>query len=711
MIAALLFSAAMVGQSPAPAKVSDLDLYKAATKQAGRDADAHVKLALWCESHGLSTERTQQLTQVILRDPSHALARALLGLVAYDGKWQRPEQVSRSIRENTDRAARVEEYYQRRAKTPERADDQWKLALWCEQNDLKQHATAHLYRVVMLDPSKDAAWKRLGFKKSAGRWAKPEQVAAAKAETLAQHKANVHWKAALEKLAESLSSKDKSRREEALKTLADVTDPRAVPMVWMVFARGGEPRQKVAVRLLGQIDSPGSSRALALLAVMSPSAQVRGDATASLRQRDPRDYGPLLIAMIGDAIKYQVRPVAGPGSPGVLVIENRDARLNRQYSPPPPAAVTPMPGDVITTDSAGLPVLVRTETQELNEVRFNQNTLAAAESMFAMNTSSQPTNVLAHLGLPPALTQKLAAATHDQGVPIIDAGGPRNATAWLNLFMQQQTRIPIGQMMLEAQNAAQAAQQQLARDVRSVDAYNTSIRQMNDCVREVLVAAVGQDLGAERGAWEKWLVDLFGYSYTPPPITEKPDYYVDVPLEYQPQAAPVLVAAPQPLAIEIIRHSCFGAGTLVQTINGPRKIEGLRFGDQVLSQNAKTGELKYEPLLAVFHNPPNATLRIELGQDSIVATGIHRLWKSGKGWVMARDLKPGDALRTLDGISVVKSIKKEKIQPVYNLRVAEGESFFVGSAGVLAHDNSLVEPTPSPFDAASEIANRSGRVE
>jgi hypothetical protein len=69
---------------------------------------------------------------------------------------------------------------------------------------------------------------------------------------------------------------------------------------------------------------------------------------------------------------------------------------------------------------------------------------------------------------------------------------------------------------------------------------------------------------------------------------------------------------------------------------------------------------------------------------------------------MARELKPGDALRTLDGISIVKAVEKERIQPVYNLRVAEGESFFVGKTAVLAHDNSLVNPTPSPFDAPSD---------
>ena len=60
--------------------------------------------------------------------------------------------------------------------------------MWCEQNDLKSQATAHLFRTVQLDPSRDSAWKRLGFKRINGRWDKPERVAAAKAEARAQAK-------------------------------------------------------------------------------------------------------------------------------------------------------------------------------------------------------------------------------------------------------------------------------------------------------------------------------------------------------------------------------------------------------------------------------------------------------------------------------------------------------------------------------------------
>ena len=62
---------------------------------------------------------------------------------------------------------------------------------------------------------------------------------------------------------------------------------------------------------------------------------------------------------------------------------------------------------------------------------------------------------------------------------------------------------------------------------------------------------------------------------------------------------------------------------------------------------------------------------------------------------MARDLKPGDVLRTLGGTAAVKSVEEDKVQPVFNLQVADGESFFVGRSGVLAHDNSTINPTPS----------------
>ena len=204
------------------------------------------------------------------------------------------------------------------------------------------------------------------------------------------------------------------------------------------------------------------------------------------------------------------------------------------------------------------------------------------------------------------------------------------------------------------------------------------------------------------------MLDLFGYAYSDPSDSrydsEKPTIVEQVPLAYQPQPVPIITGGTATDRLHDRAPFLLRRGDPVQTMDGPRPIEDLRAGDDVLTQDPRTGELKYQPLVAVFHNPPNATFRVELDGESIVATGIHRLWKAGKGWTMVRDLKPGDVLRTLGGTAAVKSVVEDKVQPVFNLQVADGESYFVGRSAVLAHDNSTINPTPDPFDAVEPVA-------
>jgi hypothetical protein len=131
----------------------------------------------------------------------------------------------------------------------------------------------------------------------------------------------------------------------------------------------------------------------------------------------------------------------------------------------------------------------------------------------------------------------------------------------------------------------------------------------------------------------------------------------------------------------------------------------------VLSENDETGALSFQPVVRIYHNPPNRTLRIKLNDDEVVCTGIHRLWVAGRGWVMARELKPGDRLRMSTGVSAVVSVSDDAEQPVFNLRIAESHSFFVGKSGVLAHDNSDYRSNLTPFDAlrsGSEIGLKPG---
>jgi hypothetical protein len=224
-------------------------IYQDARAQAKRDPAAHIRLALWCEAHGLEAERLKHLAIALLADPKNATARGLMGFVAHGGRWQNPEAVARKVREDATLAAALAEYNERRARTPRTADAQWQLALWCGQKGLKAEATAHLSTVVRLDPRREEAWKRMGYKKHNGRWMTDEQVGNERAEVEAQKRADRHWKPLLEKWRGWLTNT--SKRSEAESALAAITDPRALGSVWKVFAAGGEGDQTQAVQLLG----------------------------------------------------------------------------------------------------------------------------------------------------------------------------------------------------------------------------------------------------------------------------------------------------------------------------------------------------------------------------------------------------------------------------------------------------------------------------
>ncbi len=694
---------------------TDVSTYREAAAKAGKDASAQVKLALWCEAHGMSTERMKHLAAAVAQDPAHAVARGLMGLVSRGGKWERPEDVSREVKDDPGLKALRDEYFQRRARTPDKADDQLKLSQWCDENGLKEEAIAHYRAVLRLDPKRESAWHRLGFKKVKGRWVKPEWQNTAKKEFEEQHRANKRWKPVLERIRSGLESKDRERRERAEAEALQVTDPRAVPMVWAVFVPRGVSGQVIAVRLLGQIDAPGASRALAMLAISGKSGEVRGQAAQILRQRDPRDFAPILVAMIRDPIRYEVKPVQGPGKAGELVIHEGTVKRERLYTPFSGPNLTMQPGDRIVTGPDGLPVLdqlvgftymsIGNPFSGGNDINpLMAMTTGMSLGIAGPGATGQLTGILEKAGV---------SAAQSAGVARTIVGNSRsNATALQNLGPQggyyiaefeNFLQIPIGDLERDAQLSAQVARMQLEGDVQAIDAYNAPILNLNRRIRQILKDVAGVDPGNDRSAWTKWLVDLFGYAASPQKASADQTTVIEqVPLEYVPQAPPLTTTSAF-LGVEW-HHSCFAAGMLVRTLDGSRRIETIAACDLVLSQDPRTGELRYRAVVTAFHNPPNSTYRIRLESgEAIVATGIHRLWKAGQGWTMARELKPGDVLRTLGGVATVQSVDPDRVQPVFNLEVAEGQSYFVGESGVLAHDNSTIHPVPEPFDAVGPI--------
>jgi hypothetical protein len=716
MVFALLVGTAVLAAEPIRDRLAppDLDAYERASARVGRDADAHVKLALWCEAHGLQAERMKHLAIAVMTNPAHAAARGLMGLVAYHGRWQRPDAVGRSVREDAELGAVRAEYAARRDKAPRTADDQWKLALWCEENGLKPEAEAHLAAVVRIDPTREAAWKKLGCKKHHGRWMTDEQADREKAELEAQKQADRTWRPRLEKWRGWLDGK--AHAAEAEQALSELTDRRAVPSVMAVFGLGNARRQGVAVGVLGQIDDPSASRALAWLAISGRSADVRRVATEILARRDPREYAGQLIALLRDPVPYEVRPVGGPGSPGVLFVHGQRYNVERLYAPPPMPCVAVYPTDTMSFDSYGLPVLNHWSAGKYNTGRITADRILQ-QVPSASAAGGLPPALMSFLG--PTMAARLQStpgfpaspgtlrqdiATEIQKVAKTEHKAPSQFGFGFEFTYTRDTQVPIGQMMLEAQKSAVVAQAQLQADIAAVETFNRTIRDDNEQVAAVLDQSTGEHLGADRKGWESWWTNQLGYAYRTSEPAPVPTMVENVPLAYTPQPVPVVTFNSNPVLSGFTRMSCFGAGTLVRTLDGLRAIETLEVGDQVLTQDLTTGGLGYQPILVVHHNPPSPTFLIKLKGETIVSSPFHRFWEAGRGWVMARDMKPGATLRTLGGLATVDTVETGPVQKVYNLDVASDHDFFVGEGGTLVHDNTLPDLRQEPFDRGPSLA-------
>ena len=622
MIHAVLVCCALIGDGGHPAVTTSADrvTYEAAAGKAGKNATGHVQLALWCEAHGMTAERIKHLNLAVSLDPANLLARGILGQVVFEGIWAKPEQVERENQSDPKLQALFREYLDRRIGTRQKDPDaQLKLAAWCLEHGLRDEAMAHYNLVTRLDPSRDIAWIRLGYKKHKDRWLKPLDLAAQKLEADRQKQADAQWKPKLQKLRDALEGTSEPRRLKAERELYRISDPRAAAMIWNIFGSRSEKMQLTALELLAQIEGPAASFFIAALAIEKPSIEVRRRTAAALAQRDPRDVIGWLINLLHKPYKYEVRSGTGPGTTATLFVDGEQFDLRRFYRVPD---VDPRLVPAPFVHSAGLRG-IENET--------------------------------------PKWTPVFAAL----------------AVANANASMEE-----IGRRQGEAVRA-------IDDDVRAIEEANARINDTNGVCHELLATLTGQTLGNDPTVWQKWWAEELGFTMDDRYSQDKPTITEEVGELNLPVALPIF---------SLNRVSCFAAGTSVQTLCGPRKIESLAVGDRVLSQNSSTGALSFQPVLATTIRPSETTFRLKIDGDTIVATGIHRFWKAGKGWTMARDLKPGDRLRKVDGVATVQSIDPDAVQSVYNLSVAENRSFLIGDAGILVHDVSFVAPVPEPFD-------------
>lgn len=135
-------------------------------------------------------------------------------------------------------------------------------------------------------------------------------------------------------------------------------------------------------------------------------------------------------------------------------------------------------------------------------------------------------------------------------------------------------------------------------------------------------------------------------------------------------------------------------------------LKDVRAGDILLNPDGSLTEV-VEPAAGPSELPlsiPYAPRQALAGDSEgavIRATLHHPLFVKDRGWVAAKDLRPGDLLRTADDryVPITETFRNGDIEPVFNFAVADWHTYFAD--GVLVHNNSGDGETNSGLDPST----------
>lgn len=144
---------------------------------------------------------------------------------------------------------------------------------------------------------------------------------------------------------------------------------------------------------------------------------------------------------------------------------------------------------------------------------------------------------------------------------------------------------------------------------------------------------------------------------------------------------------------------CFLAGTLVKTNTGKKEIEKLLVGDKVLSYNFEKQITEEKTVLNLYNNWTNIYYEIKTKNSVVLTTSKHLFWiDKNKRWISAKELIVGMNLKNTQNKleDIIEIVKTDNVNvPTYNFEVDENHNYFVGSFGLLVHN----EGKPSLFES------------
>ena len=136
------------------------------------------------------------------------------------------------------------------------------------------------------------------------------------------------------------------------------------------------------------------------------------------------------------------------------------------------------------------------------------------------------------------------------------------------------------------------------------------------------------------------------------------------------------------LGTDLYAQACFLPGTPLLTPNGSKAIEQFQTGDAILSREERDpdGPIEVKIVEEVFVRH-GRIWHLHVGDQVIGLTAEHPLFVKGRGWVPCGSVEIGDALvgHDLKTVTVADLIDSGEFATVYNLRVSDYHTYFVGS--------------------------------
>jgi hypothetical protein len=127
---------------------------------------------------------------------------------------------------------------------------------------------------------------------------------------------------------------------------------------------------------------------------------------------------------------------------------------------------------------------------------------------------------------------------------------------------------------------------------------------------------------------------------------------------------------------------CFAADVRLRTPDGDKPVQDFKPDDLIVSrpEGNREAPLEVQRVEAVFVRM-GRIFRLGVQGKEIKTTGEHPFYVRERGWVQANELRVGDLLASHDGqwVPVDAVLDTGEYETVYNLRVANYHTYFVGS--------------------------------